>query len=96
MYHQFKIFLNNILFLLSKTELVFKFVFFCTFNYDWSQLFFTLIPHFLISIILFFMPFINIFDLNVSAYSNGFNFKLVYLLYNYGSFVTFTPYTFDF
>ena len=43
MYHQFKKFLNNILFFLSKTELVFKFVFFCVFTHDWVELFFTLI-----------------------------------------------------
>lgn len=44
MYHQFKKFLNNILFFLSKTELVFKFVFFCVFTHDWVKLFFTLYP----------------------------------------------------
>lgn len=43
MYHLFKKFLNNILFFLSKTELVFKFVFFCVFTHDWVKLFFTLI-----------------------------------------------------
>ncbi|CUO96798.1 Uncharacterised protein [Catenibacterium mitsuokai] len=42
------------------------------------------------------MPFINIFDLNVSAYSISFNFKLVCLLYNYGFFVIFIANLFDF